>query len=153
MALTLAPLIRSAGLNPAEVQVIRHAFVREHEESGLQGIHADSADEDILAYTSQRSAKPRVLPVNPPRMWVVFIREGGDRARLWSVVENRGEISNDGTLRTFNLVVTDHLSDLRNRLVIGWKSPHTWRLNGLTTAIRVLNQWIIRRVDDDRTVT
>ena len=114
MALTLDPIVRSAGLNPAEVQVIRHAFVREHEDSGGRGIHADSTDEEILIYTSQQSANSRVFPMNPPRLWIVFIREGGNLARLWSVVENRGEFSNDGTLRTFDLVKTDHLSDLKN---------------------------------------
>lgn len=134
MPLTLESILQSAGIDPADAQAIRHAFVREHEDTGLPGIHADSTDDEILAYTSQQSAMPRIFPVHPPRIWVVFIREGGDRARLWSVLENRGEISNDGALRTFDLVVSDHLADLRNRLVIGWRSPRTWRLNGPTAA-------------------
>lgn len=134
MTLTLDAIFRSAGIDPADAQVIRHAFVREHEDTGLPGIHADSTDDEILAYTSQQSARPRIFPVDPPQIWVVFIREGGDRARLWSVVENRGEISNDGALRTFDLVVADRMDDLRNRLVIGWRSPRTWRLNGPTAA-------------------
>ena len=50
------------------------------------------------------------------------------------MVENRGETSNDGKLRTFDLVVSEHMADLRNRLVIGWRSPRTWRLNGTTAA-------------------
>lgn len=94
----------------------------------------DSTDDEILAYTSQQSAKPRVFPVDPPPIWMVFVREGGDRARLWSVVENRGEVSNDGALRTFDLVVSERMADLRNRLVIGWRSPRTWRLNGPTAS-------------------
>lgn len=134
MMLTLEPILRSAGIDPAATQAIRHAFVREHEDTGLPGIHADSTDDEILAYTSQQSAKPRIFPVDPPRLWVVFVREGGDRARLWSVLENRGEVSNDGALRTFDLVASEHLADLRNRLVIGWRSPRTWRLNGPTAA-------------------
>lgn len=134
MTLTLDSILRSAGIDPAYSQAIRHAYVKEHEDTGLQGIHADSSDEEILTYTSEQSARPRIFPVDPPRIWVVFVREGGDRARLWSVLENRGEISNDGTLRTFDLVVSDHLADLRNRLVIGWRSPRTWRLNGSTVA-------------------
>jgi len=132
--LTFESILSSAGIGAADTQVIRHAFVRVHEDSGLQGIHGESTDEEILTYTSQQSANARVFPTAPPRLWIVFIREGGDRARLWSVVENRGEISNDGTLRTFDLEVTDHLFDLRNRLLIGWKSPRTWRLNGPTAA-------------------
>lgn len=134
MTLTLGPILLSAGIAPAEAQAIRHAYVREHEDTGLPGIHADSTDEEILAYTSQQSARGRIFPAEPPPIWVVFVREGGDRARLWSVLENRGEISSDGALRTFDLVVSDLLADLRNRLVIGWKSPRTWRLNGPTAA-------------------
>ncbi|MFB6677079.1 GIY-YIG nuclease family protein [Streptomyces sp. NPDC057684] len=134
MRLTLEPILRSAGIDLADAQVIRHAFVKEHGDTGLQGIHADSSDDEILAYTSQQSSKPRIFPAVPPRIWVVFVREGGDRARLWAVVENRGEVSNDGVLRTFDLVVSEQMADLRNRLVIGWRSPRTWRLNGPTAA-------------------
>lgn len=134
MTLTLDAILRSAGIEPADTQVIRHAFVLEHEDTGLRGIHAHSSDEEILAYTRQQSAQPRIFPVSPPRIWVVFIREGGDRARLWRVLENRGEVSNDGVLRTFDLVASEHLADLRNRLVIGWRSPRAWRLNGPTAA-------------------
>lgn len=134
MTLTLGPILVSAGIDPAAAQAIRHAYVREHEDTGLAGIHADSSDDEILLYTSKQSAQPRTFPATPPPIWVVFVREGGDRARLWAVVENRGEISNDGSLRTFDVVVSDHLADLRNRLVIGWRSPRTWRLNGPTAA-------------------
>lgn len=134
MALTLGTVLHSAGIDPSDTHAIRHAFVREHEDTALPGIHADSTDAEILAYTSQQSAKPRIFPASPPALWVVFVREGGDRARLWSVVENRGEVSNDGVLRVFDLIVSGHLADLKNRLVIGWRSPRTWRLNGPTAA-------------------
>lgn len=134
MTLTLGPILLGANIDPVTAQAIRHAFVREHEDTGLPGIHADSTDDEILAYTSRQSPKPRIFPATPPRFWIVFIREGGDRARLWSVLENRGEVSNDSVQRTFDLAKTEHLADLRNRLVIGWRSPRTWRLNGPTAA-------------------
>ena len=134
MTLTLGPILHSAGIDPNGAQVIRHAYVREHDDTGLKGINADSSDQAILRYTSQQSSNPRIFPSVLPPIWVVFVRDGGDRARLWSVVENRGEISNNGTLRTFDLAVTEHLVDLRDRLVIGWRSPRTWRLNGPTAA-------------------
>ena len=134
MTLTLGPILQSAGIEPRDAQVIRHAYVREHEDTGLQGIHADSSDEEILRYTSQQSARPGIFPTAPPRIWVVFVREGGDRARLWSVVENGGEISNDGKLRTFDLAVSEHMADLRNRLVIAWPAPRSWWLKGPTAA-------------------
>lgn len=134
MTLTLGPILLDAGIRLDEAMVIRHAYVREHENTGLQGIHANSTHAEILQYTSKQSAKPRVFPVVPPRIWVVFIREGGDRARLWSVLENHGETSNGGSLRTFDLAVTEQMAGLRNRLVIGWRSPRTWWINGTTAA-------------------
>jgi hypothetical protein len=39
--------MRDAGIDPAASRVIRHAYVREHEDSGRPGIHADSTDVDI----------------------------------------------------------------------------------------------------------
>ncbi|WP_309080686.1 GIY-YIG nuclease family protein [Zhihengliuella sp.] len=133
MALTLEWLLRSAGIEPSDAQAIRHAYVRDHGD-GFGGIHADSTYEEIFEYTRTQSANTRIFPAVPPQYWVVFIREGGDRARLWSVMENRGEILNDGTRRVFDLVETDLMADLRERLVVGWRSPRTWRLNGPTAA-------------------
>lgn len=134
MALTLGPILVDAGINPSAAQVIRHAYVREHEDSGLQGIHADSTDAEILEYTRTQSANTRLFPVVPPPLWVVFIREGGEHARLWSVVENRGELTNDGVLRTFDVIQSNHMADLRRRLVVGWRSPRTWRMSAATAA-------------------
>ena len=133
MTLTFASIIASAGIDPAEALVIRHAYVREHED-GTVGIHGDSSDEEIMAYTRVQSANTRTFPAMPPRLWIVFRPEGGDRARLWSVLVNNGELSHDGALRTFDLEQTELMSDLRNRLVIHWRSPRTWRINATTAA-------------------
>ena len=134
MKLTFEAILRSAGIDAGDAHVMRHAYVREHADSSMPGIHADSTDEQILRYTAQQSANPRLFPAAPPPLWIVFIKEGGQRARLWSVLENRGEISDDGALRTFDLVESEHLADLRNRLVIGWRSPRTWRITAATAA-------------------
>ena len=133
MALTLAPLLRDAGIDLADSLVIRHTYVRKHED-GVLGIHADSTDAEILQYTGHQSADTRRFPAVPPRFWVVFIREGGDQARLWAVVENRGEISNDGVRRFYDVVESDHMADLCNRLVIGWRSPRRWWMRASTAA-------------------
>lgn len=132
MTLTLGPILFDAGIDPAETQVIRHVYAGDHWDG--EGIHADSTDAEILEYTGRQSVKPGAFPAVPPRIWVVFLPEGGGRARLWSVIENRGEIPNDGSARTFDLAVSDRMEDLRNRLVIGWRSPRTWRLTGPTAA-------------------
>ena len=133
MTLTLGHILASAGLEPANSLAIRHAYVREHED-GSAGIDADSSADDILAYTREQASNPRIFPRTPSPVWVVFLPEGGDRARLWSVLTNHGEVSDDGTLRTFDLTPSNHLEDLRNRLVIGWRSPRTWQLSGTTAA-------------------
>ena len=132
MALTLRPLLLDAGIDPGRTMAIRHAYVREHLDSGLRGINADSTDAEILEYTRQQSAS--AFPSTPPRYWIVFLREGGNKARFWSVVENISEVSNNGVLRTFELVKTDHMADLKNRLVIGWNSPRAWRVKATTVA-------------------
>lgn len=74
------------------------------------------------------------LPGLARQIWVVFVKEGGDRARLRSVIENHGEMPNDGVLPTFDLVVSDRMADPRSRLVIGWSAPRSCKLNGTTAA-------------------
>jgi len=135
MALMLGPILVQADLDSVEALVIRHAYVREHEDSGLPGLHAHSTDLEILEYTRNQSASTQLFPATPPRFWVVFIREGGDQARFWAVLENRGELSNDGQWRVFDLVVSDHLEDLRGRLVIGWRSPRRWWMKATTASV------------------
>lgn len=132
MTLTLNPILLDAGIDLSEAIVIRHAYVREHEDSGLPGIHANSTTAEILEYTRNQSTQR--FPNVPPRFWVVFIKEGGDQARLWCVIENRGEISNDGQRRIFDLVESEHMADLRGRLVIGWSSPRAWWMHASTAA-------------------
>lgn len=133
MSLTLAHVMASAGIDPNDALVIRHAYVREHED-GTAGIHADSSPAEIMAYTRVQSANTRTFPANPPRTWIVFLPEGGDRARLWAVLNNHGEIAHDERRRIFDLKPTAVLADLGDRLVIGWRSPRTWRINATTAA-------------------
>jgi hypothetical protein len=47
---------------------------------------------------------------------------------------NHGETAHDGLRRTFHLELSELMSDLRNRLVIQWRSPRTWRINATTAA-------------------
>lgn len=133
MTVTFAAILASAGIDPAEALVIRHAYVPVHSD-GTSGIHGDSSDDEILAYTREQSANPRTFPAEPPRHWIVFLPEGGNRARLWSVLDNHGVVTDDGSVRTFALERADLMADLRNRLVIGWRSPRTWRITAATAA-------------------
>jgi hypothetical protein len=133
VTLTFASVLAGVGIDSNQALVIRHAYVREHED-GTVGIHGDSSTADILSYTRVQAVNTRIFPADPPHTWIVFLPEGGDRARLWAVLRNRGEIARDGRLRTFDLEPTELMGDLRGRLVIGWRSPRTWRLNATTAA-------------------
>ncbi len=70
---------------------------------------------------------------------MVFLPEGGDRARLWAVLTNHGKIAHVGQRRMFDLEQTELLADLRNSLVIGWR-PHGSELCRWRTAARSARQ-------------
>jgi hypothetical protein len=130
---TFAVVMSSAGGDPAEALVIRHAYVAVHDD-GTRGISAATSDEDLLVYTSIQSVRTRIFPASPPRVWMVFLPEGGDRARLWRVLVNHGETGRNETNRDFHLEVAEEMADLRNRLVIEWRSPRTWKVSAATAA-------------------
>lgn len=134
MALNLGVILRNAGIDPDETLVIRHAYAREHLDTGIAVIHADSTDEEILEYTRTQSPIPGRFPANPPRYWVVLVKEGGSSARLWRVVENQGELEPSAGNRIFNIAEIADLQQLHNRLVIHWNAPRSWWVKGLTGA-------------------
>ena len=116
---TLGDALAKAGLPLAETMVIRHAYLKVHKD-GDPGINAESTFDQILTFTSTQSRDAKVFKKNPARYWIVFLPELGTRARLWAVVENLGEITNDGPLRKFELQIRPKaLSDLAGRLVGG----------------------------------
>ncbi len=131
MALTLGTILQDAKIDPAEAIVIRHAYVKLHED-GNRGIQPDSTHEDILNYTRYYGAGPGTFPAVPPKYWIVFTKEGGAQARLWWVIENRGELENEFSLRKFDILETDHMAELRDRLVIRWSAPRAWWVHGRT---------------------
>lgn len=132
MTLTLATLLHATGIDSAEAIVIRHAYVPLHANTGFRGIHPNSTDDEIHAYTLNQGTTG--FPATPPRYWLVFIKEGGGEARLWSVLENHGEISNDGTRREFDLQQTELMTDIRGRLVIRWNAPRSWWMRAATAS-------------------
>lgn len=134
MTLTLEPLLLSAGIDPGTTLAIRHAYVIEPVGSPLKGLHADSTDDEILYYTSRQSSSARSFPATPPKTWMVFVPEGGDRARLWAVVTNKSELPGEGHIRAFDLEVSEAMADLRDRLVIGWTGARSWKIKGTTAA-------------------
>lgn len=133
MTLTLATLMEVAGIDPADAMVIRHAYVPFHGDTGFRGIHPQSTHAEIHAYT--RNQGTTGFPATPPRYWLVFIKEGGGEARLWSVLENCGEVTNDGVRREFDLSEAPAMADMRGRLVIGWSAPRSWWMRAATAGM------------------
>lgn len=130
---TLGDALAKTGIPLKQMMVIRHAYVKVHKD-GFPGIHADSADEEILAYTSTQSATGR-FPKIPPRYWVVLLPDLGTRARVWAMVENLNEVaSNNPIHRKFDLRMLPLLPDLTGRCVIQWASPRAWWVHGSTAA-------------------
>lgn len=129
---SLGDALAKAGLPITETMVMRHAYLKVHKD-GFPGISADSTFDEIMSFTSTQSRDPMGFKKDPARYWVVFLPELGSRARLWAVVENMGEIPNDGALREFDLQLRPGaLADLVGRLVIRWASPRAWWVNGTT---------------------
>ncbi|MFI8598274.1 GIY-YIG nuclease family protein [Rothia koreensis] len=131
--LTFGTILSAAGIDPAEAPLIRHVFIKEHGDSS-PGILPESTDERIMEYTTYQSISTKSFPAQPPRFWIVFIAEGSNRARLWSVVENHGLVSTEEHRRVFDLTASDAMADLNNRLVISWKSPRAWKVKATTAA-------------------
>lgn len=130
MTLMLATLMEVADIDPADAIVIRHAYVPLHGDTGFRGIHPQSTHAEIFAYTRNQGVAG--FTAIPPRYWLVFIKEGSGEARLWSVLENRGEVSNDGVRREFDLIETNAMADMHGRLVIGWNAPRSWWMRAKT---------------------
>lgn len=82
MALTFAAVIDSSGIDPADALVIRHAYVREHED-GTVGIHGGSSDEEVVTCTR---AQPGSVSC-----WVA--REGRVRLDLKPVQDRRRKVA------------------------------------------------------------
>ena len=57
MTLNLGLILADAGIDSSDAIVLRHAFMAER-----GGIHADSSDEEILAYTAEQSVASQQFP-------------------------------------------------------------------------------------------
>lgn len=127
--LTLYALLTATDISPRDVLAIRHAFVELHDD-GNPGLSPHSTDEDILNYTATQSSDAQKFPRNPPRFWAVFIKDQGRAARFHAIYENCGVLTDNGTLRYFDLYTTELLADYKDRLVIDWAAPIRWHVSG-----------------------
>lgn len=121
----------SAGLNLAELVVVRHTYTA----GGLETA-ADLTPEKVLAYTRSQHLVNK-LGKTPPRLWLVFMADGGLRSRFLTAYENHGELveERDDTHRYFDLRPSTVLSALAGRLLIEWsRDPVNWAKVGPSAA-------------------
>ena len=134
MVLTLGPLLIDAGIDPARALVIRHAFAQESEESGLTGASCRLDPHGDLRVHAPTVRQHQELPGRASTS-MGGLHQGGRRpgATVVGGGAPRGDLHerNHPNLRRAE---TDHMADLRNRLVIGWQSPRTWRMSAATAA-------------------
>lgn len=69
--LTLGDVLRAAGVDPADVLVIRHTY----KPDGMPS-RAEASLEMVLDYTRVQHVRPGKTPAKPPRWWLIFIGRG-----------------------------------------------------------------------------
>lgn len=126
--LTLCDIFAVAGIDPAEVLLIRHTLNNADSPKDL-------SPEGLIAYTRVQ-LKGGIFPKVPPRFWVVFMADGGTRGRLEVVYENHGEAPHENpVLRAYGLTTTDLLVSLSGRLQIDWgRDTVRWCKYGMHSA-------------------
>lgn len=131
--LTLGDVLHAAGVDQADVLVIRHTY----RDGGL-GSLAEATPEVVLAYTRVQGLRPRKIPAIPPRWWLIFMAESGRRCRLRTVYDNGGEAVEERTdaQRFFRLEESGLLASLHGRLLIEWsKDAVNWAKRGSLAAV------------------
>lgn len=127
--LNLGHVLATAGIDPAEVVVIRHTYTTD----GLRN-ESDLTPEKLLAYTRAQGAGPNhKLGKVPRRLWLCFMADGKRRSRFLVAYENHGEVlaERSGNLRFFDLHPSEALASLTNRLVVEWsKDAVNWAKAG-----------------------
>lgn len=127
--LNFGHVLAAAGIDPAEVVVIRHTYTVD----GLRNV-GDLTPQKLIAYTRAQGAGPNhKLGKVPRRLWLCFMADGKRRSRFLVAYENRGEVLDSRTedLRFFDLHPSQALASLTNRLVVEWsKDAVNWAKTG-----------------------
>lgn len=125
--LTLGHVLATTGVVLSDVVVLRHTYTI----GGLETA-ADLTPEKVLEYTRRQSINNK-LGKHPPRLWLVFIADGGRRSRLLVAYENHGELTAERTeeYRHFDLRPSTLLAALVRRLVVEWsRDAVNWAKSG-----------------------
>ena len=129
--LTLGRLFHMAGLALSDIIVLRHTPT----DDGLRDLD-NLTSEEVLEYTRWQSVGNK-LGKKPPRLWLIFIADGGLRSRFLTGYDNYGELvaQRVGASRLFDLRPSQALAALAGRLVIEWsRDAVNWAKSGESAA-------------------
>lgn len=127
--LTFGDIMNASGApDSGSIVAIRHVF-RPDDTMGLSSV-ADATPERVLEYTAGQLRKN--VRFAKASLWLVFIADGGNRARFSAAYDNRGEVVDASTPDhvVFDLAESGFLSTLRSRLVVEWSNPVAWSMRG-----------------------
>lgn len=127
---TLAHVLEAASIPLEQTLIIRHTYNKD----GLRSVR-ELTPELVRSYTRGQLREGGKFPADPPRWWVVFVKEPACKARLYTVYDNAGEIAAERTPvdRFYDLRDTDLLRKLRGKLLIQWTNdPINWAKSGAT---------------------
>lgn len=123
-------VLAATGVDLAQVGVIRHTY----RATGLRG-PGDLTAEKVLEYTRWQGFGK--IPRKAPRVWLVFVTDGGRRSRFLWAYTNEGERPGAPreSPRVFDLQPSSFLAALQGRLVIEWSGDAiNWFKSGATAA-------------------
>ncbi|MGS0688756.1 GIY-YIG nuclease family protein [Nakamurella sp. GG22] len=129
--LTLGHVFGAAGVEPESVLALRHTY----NPGGLASA-SDATPDKVLRYTRQQGLGNKIGS-QPPGNWLVFMADGGHRARFLTAYENLGEVMGERTAvdRFFDLRPSQLLIALKDRLVVEWsKDAVNWAKLGRVAA-------------------
>jgi len=124
--LRLGHILAATGLDLSDMVILRHTFTK----GGLES-PSDLTPDKLLDYT-RRQDQNNKLGKTPPRIWLIFMADGGRRSRFLAAYENDGEVPTKlaGILRYFDLRPSEVLSSLVGRLVVEWpREAVNWAKN------------------------
>lgn len=130
--LFLGHILAATGTDLNDIVILRHTYT----DDGLRS-RSDLTHEKVLDYTRTQGISNK-LGKTPPRIWLIFMADGGRRSRFLTAYENHGEVPSERTSdhRYFDLRPSEVLASLFGRLVVEWsRDAVNWAKSGANASL------------------
>lgn len=134
MPITFNSVLRQAGLDPADVRLLRHKDNRADPGRGPYHLWLKAPD-DFMAYQAMQSPSKRTTLSG--RYWAAFVATPSDDTLfvgIWSAIhlglnqarlpwpQSQNKFDEPGTVDTYQVTPTSYLSDMVGRLIVDWST-------------------------------